>query len=93
MTIYKKLSKKHIKVVKISPLSLELFVVIGHTSQWILVSKNSVVGKIGQLKLLFGQICKICATAHDGLNDFAKSIGPPTKKITTHNHSYECKKL
>ena len=81
MTIYKKLSKKHIKVVKISPFSLELSVVIGNTSQCILVSKNSVVGKIGQLKLLFGQICKICASAQNGLNDFAKSIGHQLKKL------------
>ena len=39
-----------------------------------MVSKNLVVGIIGLLKLLFGQICKICASAHNGLKAISKSI-------------------
>ena len=39
--ILKMLSKKHIKIVKTPHFSLELFVLVGQTFQWVLVSKNS----------------------------------------------------
>ena len=32
-------------------------------------------------KILVDQNCKICASAHNGLNDFAKSIGRQLKKL------------
>ena len=71
----KKLSKKHIEIAKTSPLSLELFMAIVQTSQWVLLSKIPVVWKKEVLKIWVGQICKFCAGVHNGLKAITKKVG------------------
>ena len=66
MAMEKKLSIKHNEVAKISPFYLELLLMIGYTSQQVLI-KKIVVWIIGLLKISVSQNCNICASAHNGL--------------------------
>ena len=69
---FKKFSKNYLEIAKIFTFPFKLLVIIGHTSQWILILKYAVVWEKIQLELWIDQICKTCASALNGFRAFSK---------------------
>ena len=71
---FKKFSKNYLEMAKILPITLKLLVIVGHTSQWVLVAKYSLVWEKRPLEIQIDQICETRASALCGFKAISKKV-------------------